>query len=114
LLRVAVGATLALDGAAHLRAASLASPGAYGAGMIEIGAGLLLGIGLMSPVAAAAAAALVAASALAPDASVADLVPSFVMAVAVVLLGPGAYSLDARLFGRREIVLPHAPRRPGG
>jgi uncharacterized membrane protein YphA (DoxX/SURF4 family) len=28
------------------------------------------------------------------------------MAVAVALLGPGAFSLDARLFGRREIVIP--------
>jgi uncharacterized membrane protein YphA (DoxX/SURF4 family) len=109
---VAVGATLALDGAAHLRAAPHASPGAYGVGLVEIGAGLLLGIGLMSPVAAAAAAALVAASALAPGASIADLVPSFVMAVAVALLGPGAYSLDARLFGRREIVLPPVRRIP--
>jgi uncharacterized membrane protein YphA (DoxX/SURF4 family) len=27
-------------------------------------------------------------------------------AVAIALLGPGAYSLDARLFGRREIVFP--------
>jgi uncharacterized membrane protein YphA (DoxX/SURF4 family) len=26
--------------------------------------------------------------------------------VALVLLGPGAFSLDARLFGRREIVVP--------
>ena len=28
-----------------------------------------------------------------------------VMAAAVPLLGPGAFSLDARLFGRREIVI---------
>ena len=27
-------------------------------------------------------------------------------AVSIALLGPGAYSLDARLFGRREIVFP--------
>jgi hypothetical protein len=27
-------------------------------------------------------------------------------------LGPGAFSLDARLFGRREIIIPPAPRRP--
>jgi uncharacterized membrane protein YphA (DoxX/SURF4 family) len=26
--------------------------------------------------------------------------------VALVLLGPGAFSLDARLFGRREIIIP--------
>ena len=32
------------------------------------------------------------------------------MAVAVALLGPGAFSLDARLFGRREIVIPSSPR----
>jgi hypothetical protein len=25
---------------------------------------------------------------------------------ALVLLGPGAFSLDARLFGRREIIIP--------
>jgi len=32
-------------------------------------------------------------------------------ALALALLGPGAYSLDARLFGRRVVVLP--PRNPG-
>ena len=31
-------------------------------------------------------------------------------ATAAMLLGPGAYSLDARLFGRREIIIPQAPR----
>jgi uncharacterized membrane protein YphA (DoxX/SURF4 family) len=31
-----------------------------------------------------------------------------VIAAAVVCLGPGAFSLDARLFGRREIIIPKA------
>jgi hypothetical protein len=33
-----------------------------------------------------------------------------VVALAIVLLGPGAYSLDAYLFGRREIVIPERSR----
>jgi len=32
-----------------------------------------------------------------------------VIAVALVCLGPGAFSLDARLFGRREIHIPSLP-----
>jgi uncharacterized membrane protein YphA (DoxX/SURF4 family) len=29
-----------------------------------------------------------------------------IICIALVLLGPGAFSLDARLFGRREIIIP--------
>jgi hypothetical protein len=34
------------------------------------------------------------------------LMTSIPVAIALILLGPGAYSLDARMFGRRIIVLP--------
>jgi uncharacterized membrane protein YphA (DoxX/SURF4 family) len=34
------------------------------------------------------------------------------MSAALVLLGPGAFSLDARLFGRREIIIPEGRRSP--
>jgi uncharacterized membrane protein YphA (DoxX/SURF4 family) len=33
-----------------------------------------------------------------------------VTAAAIAMLGPGAFSLDARLFGRHEIVIPPASR----
>jgi uncharacterized membrane protein YphA (DoxX/SURF4 family) len=33
-----------------------------------------------------------------------------VLALTVLLLGPGAFSFDARLFGRREIIIPRPPR----
>ncbi len=35
---------------------------------------------------------------------------SFVISAAITLLGPGAFSLDARLFGRREIIIPESSR----
>lgn len=35
-----------------------------------------------------------------------------IMAASVVLLGPGAFSIDSRLFGRREIIIPAASRSP--
>jgi len=34
-----------------------------------------------------------------------------VLSIAIALLGPGAFSLDARMFGRREITIP-ASRKP--
>ena len=34
------------------------------------------------------------------------------MSIVVLLLGPGAFSLDAYFFGRREITIPKARRSP--
>jgi uncharacterized membrane protein YphA (DoxX/SURF4 family) len=38
------------------------------------------------------------------------LAPVIAISAAIALLGPGAFSLDARLFGWKEIVIPPAPR----
>lgn len=37
-------------------------------------------------------------------------IDTIVVAVAIVLLGPGVISLDAYLFGRRKIVIPRVAR----
>jgi uncharacterized membrane protein YphA (DoxX/SURF4 family) len=36
----------------------------------------------------------------------------FVISIALMLLVPGAFSLDARLFGRREIIIPQSFQPP--
>ncbi len=37
---------------------------------------------------------------------------SGIVSIAIIFLGPGSISVDARLFGRREIVIPVGPRPP--
>ena len=34
-----------------------------------------------------------------------------IVATAIACLGPGAFSVDARLFGRREIIIPRRPEQ---
>lgn len=69
-------------------------------GLIAIISAALLAAGFLTPV----AAALSVLSALFADGP--GHAYLIVVSVAVFLLGPGAYSIDARLFGRREIVIP--------
>lgn len=92
----------------------------WAVGLLTIAGGALLLIGFLTPItcvmvgAGSAGVALSWFPFLAPDlfeAKLAALLVS-IIAAAVLLLGPGAFSLDARLFGRREIIIPHAPRPP--
>lgn len=75
-----------------------------------ISAGCLLA-GLMTPLFAVVIT--IASAALALSGLFQTSIETIVLAVAVSLLGPGAFSLDARMFGRREILLPkHTPHSP--
>ncbi len=76
--------------------------------------GLLLLIGFLTRMTALVAAVIGVNSVLAwfPKINAAPLVTPTtallfaLIAIALICLGPGAYSLDARLFGRREIIIP--------
>lgn len=76
----------------------------------SLGVAISLAIGFLTPylsfvVCATAIAKLLVASSPISTMS-APFVCSILDAIALMLLGPGAYSLDSRLFGRRVIVVP--------
>lgn len=113
LLRVAVGAALAIQGGACL-ASRDQKAWIWLAGLLVLAAGASLLIGFLTPIAGVLAVldgVSLALSWLPPpmsdDFGGAPAAVFFaVMAAAIALLGPGAFSLDARLFGRREVVIP--------
>ena len=114
LLRSTVGIALAAGGARSLDEASAAFwTGATGALAILCGCALLSGT--LTPAAGLLAAALSLVREVVPPparpdglADGASLALLLAMGVSVALLGPGAFSVDAWLFGRREIVVPRA------
>jgi uncharacterized membrane protein YphA (DoxX/SURF4 family) len=98
----------------YLAEAADLSLGVWTVGVLTVVAGAFLVAGFLTPGAGAVAGlgTIVIASSTGPPAaasSVIGFIPAlFVLAdaVALVLLGPGAVSMDARLFGRREIIIP--------
>jgi uncharacterized membrane protein YphA (DoxX/SURF4 family) len=121
LLRLVLASSLVFEAAGLVTAG-----GAFGASALPsswgVGAALLavlLSLGLLTPVATSLAALIevvrfVGASSLLAQPNGAWQLPLFRIAVAgaLVCLGPGAYSIDRRLFGPVEIViLPRTPAR---
>jgi uncharacterized membrane protein YphA (DoxX/SURF4 family) len=86
----------------------------WGIGSLSFVAGSFLLIGYLTPVGAILAALISTGITLSwfPPPTIALwrslLTTALEMAIAVALicLGPGAFSVDARLFGRREIIIP--------
>jgi len=115
LLRAAVGAVAMWCGIAGLGGSGFALA-TLADGLAAL-SGVMLLIGIFTPIASGAIALGAAVMALSGVPSPADALASKVLtifvavvAVAVTLLGPGALSLDARLFGRREIIIPRMSR----
>jgi putative oxidoreductase len=107
LLRLLTGLALIHFGIANLHEPPLATAVLQ---IIGIGAGILLLVGLWTPVAGSLAAIVKVSIAFSryfshsgdPSIAIVQAVLSAVLA----MVGPGAWSIDARLFGRKRIDMP--------
>jgi uncharacterized membrane protein YphA (DoxX/SURF4 family) len=119
-LRAAVGLTAFVAGVLSFSTASATGWESWLLGAVLTISGAALAIGLLTPMAGPLVAACflgIAVSWLpAPSWGLQDTraiaVAMIISATAISLLGPGAFSLDGRLFGRREIVIPPSSRPP--
>jgi uncharacterized membrane protein YphA (DoxX/SURF4 family) len=93
--------------------------GVWMVGPLSIAIGVAILVGFLTPVASAAAmvgylvTSISSFSMAQANIHISTLAAANLTAIsaALVLLGPGAFSFDARLFGRREIIIP-GPRVP--
>ncbi len=116
LLRAAIGMAVVIQGATELVGATDPGIGTWVAGLSDVLVGAFIAIGFLTPIVGAllGLAAIGWWTSLIPAPNP-NLFPSrlllgflAVMAGAVALLGPGAFSIDARLFGLREIIIPRS------
>jgi uncharacterized membrane protein YphA (DoxX/SURF4 family) len=117
-LRATVGITAAIQGGVYLADAGSGTFETWFVGLTVMAGGISLLIGFLTPVAGVlvALATIGIARSWFPPATPnlfnmpLPAVLVVIIAASVALLGPGALSVDCLLFGRREIIIPHAPR----
>jgi hypothetical protein len=117
MLRVLVGLTLIVRCIVFLRTPDVSLPGFLSAAAAIVVAGCLMA-GFMTPVVAIVTGSGVLLLALlrlsVPALYLFDthemIIYLIVLTMVIALLGPGALSIDARMFGRREIRIPPASK----
>jgi hypothetical protein len=101
LLRLALGVAIVYG-------TEMASPWVFGMSLV---CALAFGVGLLTPWAAAAYVAVaIVAWGWTGEAVVVTQGCTMIHATVLGLLGPGGYSLDAKLFGRQQIIVPTRDR----
>ena len=101
LLRLAAGIGLLAQGILASRAALSLGPGVLS--VLMIGIGVLLLVGLWTPVAGTMLAIVALSHALFYAANPWTFVLMGILGAGLALLGPGVWSVDARLYGRKRI-----------
>jgi putative oxidoreductase len=103
--RLLVGALLLSNGITSARGAiTFAFLASHG---IAAGAGVFLVVGLWTPFAGASVALIELWSMLNRNGEIGTAVVLFVLGITLAMIGPGAWSLDARMFGRKHIGMTH-------
>ena len=118
LFRLIIGVVTFAFAVRWIDSAADRSPYVWVIGIISAACGLMLVFGLMTLIAGVTASASILAitfssgslsSVLSSGAAVLNLVTA-ILAFGLALTGPGAFSIEGRLYGRREILVPpHEP-----
>ena len=111
LLRITIGARLLIHAFSWLIEPQTSDNGMWAPGLLSLVIGISFILGFLTPLASSISAlAGIAIRLLHPEwsAPMTDLlgVSPLVTVIAITLLGPGAFSLDAYFFGRRKIIVP--------
>ena len=109
LLRLATGGALICQGVITLLRGVPLAPEVFQ--VLLIGLGVLLVVGLWTPIAGALAAFICIWQTVSQPSSWLVYLPTAVMAAALALLGPGAWSIDARLYGWKQIRIASRPEK---